>query len=495
MTESRLQKILYYTAVFLLLLFAFSKASWCASQVTQPDQGLFATFGYLITEGKTLYVDFFDHKPPGIYLLNALYIFMGGATENAVGYGLVFFAVIHTFVVFQIIRNLTDNDWAAFSGTIAFILIFFDFNLFGSGNFTEQYGAFFCSAAFLVFLLARKQSGYKLYFVSGALYALAFWFKEPFLLSALPVGLWLLVNGIFQSAERKNLLSFVSAWIPIAFLFLLWLYNSGALPGYLEHLQHSFEYTGHGDPLWSKEKNNYKHLFHYMHFSTARTLLLLGATVVLLLIRSLKQKVLLLVFGNLIAEYIATGLSGNDFHHYFMQFIPNFVIAISVALSSVKAIKKIEFPQWGSAMPVFIWAAGLAVIAKPWHNVRLSPEKRNWDEVAEYLEKNEKEIPRNIALGSQELGFCLLKNQGQSAMRYVVPYPFHWVIRDENRKREFLQAEYNRFLQNPPEYIIFNGGFSQLWIDAGIDTLAKKNYIEVTGNNMDHLQVILLKKK
>jgi hypothetical protein len=50
-----------------------------------PDSGVFAYAGKLITEGKLPYRDFFDHKPPLVYYLNAIAIYLMGVTPGPSG--------------------------------------------------------------------------------------------------------------------------------------------------------------------------------------------------------------------------------------------------------------------------------------------------------------------------------------------------------------------------------------------------------------------------
>lgn len=47
------------------------------------DDHLFAYFGWRIWNGAALYVDVWDHKPPGMFWLNALGFLIGGAVTPA----------------------------------------------------------------------------------------------------------------------------------------------------------------------------------------------------------------------------------------------------------------------------------------------------------------------------------------------------------------------------------------------------------------------------
>jgi len=81
-------------------------------------------------------------SPPLIFELNQLFLKVFGHTENAIGYGsllLMFTPVSCSFYLLLI--QWFKNDVLAFFGYFSyFISIFYQYEYFGSGNYTEQYG-------------------------------------------------------------------------------------------------------------------------------------------------------------------------------------------------------------------------------------------------------------------------------------------------------------------------------------------------------------------
>lgn len=491
-TEFRLRA----AAVGLLLLLTWFYVSFDLSQLTQPDQGTFMAFGYHLLQGKTLYTDFFDHKPPAIYLLNAAIMVIGGVSENAISWFALFCALLQTFVFFRLAEMLFRNLLSAFLIAGVFVLVFFRFELFGTGNFTEQYGAL-CTSAGLLFFLAFTENGkWQPLFLSGMLFGAAFAFKEPFLFSAVPYGLFLLFRKSELSKKLRETGLFALAFLTPWLLVLAWMLWSGTLPGYAAHIEHSLQYTKQGEPLWLKVTKYYRHFFSYTGFSATTGIWIYGTAFILSFFSCVKRSWLFLILGQQLVDYIGTGMTGNGWHHYFMQSMPLMLLVFMLGLDGISGLvsKAVKLALRFAFVAFAIFLLLVFFRTEPWKQLAFSPEKRRYDEIANYLQQYPK--PVNLAVARQECGFYYVKLQAVSPLKYVVPYPFHWVIADSVEKARFLNEERLRLEKNPPEFILTGHEYAQLWIDAGMDKYAQAHYTRVSSQKLpDGTEVFLLRKE
>lgn len=116
------------------------------------DDHLFGYFGWRLSEGASLYRDVWDHKPPGMFWINALGFLVSGGTYA----GVVVLCVITQFVTLALFFVAANRLYRR--GTGALLTIFAAVYLthsrfFGGGNRSETYLAAF-EMAFVVFYLA-----------------------------------------------------------------------------------------------------------------------------------------------------------------------------------------------------------------------------------------------------------------------------------------------------------------------------------------------------
>lgn len=130
------------------ICFIFIIAMLIGSAYTSPlyptnygyDSAIFMLIGKAMVNGKTVYVDMFDHKGPILYFIEALGYYLGGRTGIWILqciFGLV--TIFFTYATWKLIYNkqqgLRMNDWLVVlvSGYSIF------FYTFASGNLSEEY--------------------------------------------------------------------------------------------------------------------------------------------------------------------------------------------------------------------------------------------------------------------------------------------------------------------------------------------------------------------
>jgi 4-amino-4-deoxy-L-arabinose transferase-like glycosyltransferase len=467
--------------ILLLLFLTWLRASAMLARVTDPDPGLFESFAYHLQHGKTLYADIWDHKPPLIFYLNLWFLQLFGTSENAIGYGSLIFCLIQTLVFYTLLLKFTKNTWAAFAGTGLFISTFFSVYVFGSGNYTEQYGVL-CTASALLFFLDYLQKKHTLsLWISGVLFGTAIWFKEPFVFSALPYFIYLLVQIFRKKTKWLHMIEFGLAFLVPALTVANAIVLTGSKEGYIEHLMHSKLYamSSNTAPLMTKILDNRLGFFGAIPMSIYVIIPLFIVCATLLFIRPQNRTWLALVLAQQGFDYLGTGMSGNSFFHYYLQTIPLTLIVIIVGISQAGELLPLLKKHKISFIPLILFVCFLMFKQNPWLDVAWTPEKKFKDPIVEYLDHNEYFKPRSIALAGKDIGFYLLRAQGISEVRYIVPYPYHW-IKIPGKDKDFqMNEDKERFLEWKPQYVIYSGAFSEMYKDCQLDSFILKNYYEV----------------
>jgi len=119
-----------------------------ANRKLQVDGTVFAYGGARILEGELLYRDFWDHKPPGIFFLNAAAFRLGGVDEWSIWYLTELWAVLIAGSFFWLLTRLTSWPYA-FLATAIFLATLMQEKFYQASNLTEYYGVLFAILALL----------------------------------------------------------------------------------------------------------------------------------------------------------------------------------------------------------------------------------------------------------------------------------------------------------------------------------------------------------
>lgn len=297
-------------------------------QSPNRDGGLFMYMGDRILKGDLLYIDIWDNKGPLIFYLNALGLFLGRGLRWGV-WGLEYvFLCFAAFFGFNLIKKL----WGLVPAIFGTWIWLSGFNsLARGGNFTEDYSTLFNFAALYLFWLHIEKGRNKFYlFIIGMTLSLSFLLRANNIGIQLTIGLVLLLSAIFDRASEYRLTDLI--WIglgSLAVFALVALYfqslgtlNEMIVAGYT----YNFFYSSGGISLGELSR------------SFLRGASLLGPIFVLALfgfvvlveklqdsVRPSQRPVRYLYFLILIGwpiEMVLSGLSGRNYPHYFICWLP-----------------------------------------------------------------------------------------------------------------------------------------------------------------------------
>jgi 4-amino-4-deoxy-L-arabinose transferase-like glycosyltransferase len=165
------------------------------------DSGGFLYIGQQLLRGQRLYADLFDDKPPLIYWINALGLWLSGGSIWGV-WGLEAISLCATtLLAFQLLKR-TSSLWAALFALAAFLGNLLAFLL--GGNFTEEYALPF-QFLILVCLLPKdlkRQLSWQA-FLAGAAWGMVFYLKQSIFGIGLAAGAFLFVRGIVERRRGR----------------------------------------------------------------------------------------------------------------------------------------------------------------------------------------------------------------------------------------------------------------------------------------------------
>ncbi len=129
--------------LFLLCFIVLVPVSPALQPIPHRDSGVFLYIGQGVLEGKIPYLDFWDHKGPLIYYINALGLFLFKESYWGVWLMELFFLTISAKLGFSLMRDRFNTSFA-FVGTASWVLALGKvFTIqFGGGNHVEEYALF-----------------------------------------------------------------------------------------------------------------------------------------------------------------------------------------------------------------------------------------------------------------------------------------------------------------------------------------------------------------
>lgn len=165
------------------------------------DEGIYQTIGIALSQGKLLYKDIFDNKPPLIYLLYSLF----SSDQFTLRLVSIIFGVLSVIAFFLLTKKLfaefkTNNKFACYLSTAFFSFIFglplIEGNIANAENFMLL-------PIILSALLIVNQKQFKNSFLAGLLLGIAFLFKVVAVFDF--AALFLFISFVFLNNLQKHL--------------------------------------------------------------------------------------------------------------------------------------------------------------------------------------------------------------------------------------------------------------------------------------------------
>jgi hypothetical protein len=279
--------------------------------------------GRLILRGEVPYINAWDSKPPAIFYINALGLWLGLGTRWGVWLLEFLFLYSAALIGYHLLRKVW-NPGAAIFGMI-FWVWGLD-NVFWRGNLVEEYPLLFSMAALSFFWLGNRYPKNRLYdFLIGTLTVFSFLFRA----NNIGMGVAIAISWTFISIAQHQLLlaarrlGMMMAGCGLALLCAaIFLWRQGILiDSWNAAILYNFSYMGNHANILSGILPG----FQYLGMVSWFTLIGYGAAIVFVY-RSARSKkfdsfmILLIVLWPI--EILLCSLSGRGYMHYFVNWLP-----------------------------------------------------------------------------------------------------------------------------------------------------------------------------
>jgi 4-amino-4-deoxy-L-arabinose transferase-like glycosyltransferase len=213
------------------------------------DSGIFLYFGEQILRGRQPFVDLWDHKPPLVFYLNALGLFLGGGSRWGV-WAIEAASLITACVFAFLFLRRYFHTWPALLAVLG-MLVNLAFVLEG-GNLTEEYALAFQFTGLYVFsILNEEQRTTRKAYLVGAMMGGAFLLKQTLIGVWIGIAIYLVSGALFARARRglvvlaEMLAGFLLAILASAVPFIL---RGGLLDYWDVAFRYNFIYSGVATP-------------------------------------------------------------------------------------------------------------------------------------------------------------------------------------------------------------------------------------------------------
>lgn len=187
------------TVKVLLVLVALTCVAYFFHPV-HPDEGVFATISQGVMQGRLVYRDLFDHKPPGVHMLLAFVFYLFGDSVLSLRSIVIFTNLISAYLVYFLLRTVGER--LALLGSLLFLLILP--LVHGTYALTEVFAVPWVLLSVIFIVRHREEKWYAV--GTGVCIGIAVLFKLTFIVTGIVAVLYHL------SGPGKVRASFIRAW-------------------------------------------------------------------------------------------------------------------------------------------------------------------------------------------------------------------------------------------------------------------------------------------
>jgi hypothetical protein len=323
---SPIARSLPFLALALLVMLVLAQANPYTTVPTR-DSGCYLYIGRLILRGELPYINAWDSKPPAIFYVNALGLWLGRGTRWGVWLLEFLFLSSAAGIGYHLIRKIWQPGAALFG------MIFWVWGLdllFWKGNLVEEYPLLFSMAAVFFFWRGNRNPKNRLHdFLIGILTVLSFLFRANNIGMGTAIALSWIIIGIAQHQfllMGKRLVSMLAGCGLALLCSALFLWKQGILiDAWNAAVIYNFSYIGPHARILSSIDAGFQYL------GMVAWIALIGyVAAIALSIRLLRYKVfdpfmiLLIVLWPIEIQF--SSLSGRDYRHYFINWLPAIAI-------------------------------------------------------------------------------------------------------------------------------------------------------------------------
>jgi hypothetical protein len=319
-------RALPFLALAILVLLVVGQANPYTTLPTR-DSGCYLYIGRLILRGDVPYIAAWDSKPPGIFYINALGLFIGRGTRWGVWLLEFLFLYSAAVIGYRLLRKIWQPGAAIFG--MIFWIWGLD-NVFWKGDLVEEFPLLFSMAALSFFWLGNRNPKNRLYdFLIGVMIVLSFIFRANNIGMGIAIALCWIIFGIAQhqfSLMVKRVGTLVAGCGVALLCTGIFLWDQGILlASWNAAILYNFSYVGNRTSILSSIIPGFQYL------GLVAWIGVLGyGTAIFSAFRMMKRKafdsflILMIVLWPI--EIVLSSLSGRSYMHYFVNWLPAIAI-------------------------------------------------------------------------------------------------------------------------------------------------------------------------
>jgi len=329
-------------------------------ETLERDLVIHATIANEWLQGRALYSDLWNHKPPASFLIHALFIQAVGFGPPAIYAINVFFNGLTAITIFVLAWQLTRSNSVAIAIAGLWALVSFDLPLQANQPNSEALvNPFLLSAIAIWLAIVNNQLRVAWALAAGLLLFLASFFKQQYLLipGAVFAGLGAYVCAFDRTSVRRYALAFGIALLAMfagwAIAFAVF-WRSGSLDDFI-FAAFRFNVSYGGSLYWNLRASVHGKLFP--SFASTLYPFVLGAAGALIALALARQwKPLVILASWMAGTHLAVALPGKFFPHYYQLWAPVLLLASGLFMHQLALLGR------GLVRPLFIGALGIVAL-------------------------------------------------------------------------------------------------------------------------------------
>ena len=423
------------------------------------DAGAFAYIGSLILRGDAPYQTAWDSKPPGTFLVNAAALWLGKGTR----WGIWSLELLSLFSASSFAFLALRKQFGIAPALLASLAWLYGLNfILIGGNLTEEYSLFFSFLSLFLFSLSlNTKSSFWLDFGIGVCAGSSFLFRPNNIGTQISIALTILIfaviNKQYFAGLRRLATIGLSAPIPLVLLSLYLAYKGSLYAFWEAAVLYNFSYAGSHlfNPIGAFASGQ-EFIGFPAHIALVGVVAAAGNILLAIKHRNEISPFLLWTLLAFILEVILSGLSGRNYEHYFINWLPS--IAFACAFFIVQVFPRLA--DWAqrhaltftTIMAVFLGISFWDMPNTYWKSIQPilsgNPRIQYIDPISEYVNANT-EPGQTVLVWGGQAGINFLSRR--DAPTPYLFYPGYVPSRITNRISEDF---YNTLVTNPPTLIV-----------------------------------------
>ena len=306
------------------------------------DEGTYLHMGNMLFKGQVPFVDFYEIKPPGMFVTYGIFHLLFGSSLVTLHIGLLILILISMYLIFLIANDFFKNSF--FASISAVIFGFFSLNVYmlGFGIMSEYFLVLFGLWSFWLMIKSLDDQSDKLLLLSGVILGWAFMIRQHAIFFAVPIGIYFLIHyrKDLKLLFNKALYFGAGILIPVV-LVVVWMLAVG---GFDDMIFWVFERTAKGYTQAISWERGMGFLNTYFNVITSTQLALfvtaaLGVPCLWLSKITLNKKIFITLLT--ITTFGATWPGLRFYGHYWINMIPALSLLFAIPFLLAKDYMKL----------------------------------------------------------------------------------------------------------------------------------------------------------